>query len=106
MRKECLRTTDFGHRFHKEGGFRAQTAHGGLILGMDCVGRADFAHGLHMEGFVYENVLCVVIVLVIIVVLCVCVRHVLCFVSIGFYEFHCCWCGKVLLLRSGLHSDR
>ncbi len=34
---------------------------------MDCAGRAEFAHGLHTEGFVNVNVLCIVIVLVIVV---------------------------------------
>ncbi len=32
---------------------------------MDCAGKADFAYGLRTEGFVYVNVLCVVIALLI-----------------------------------------
>ncbi len=36
---------------------------------MDCAGRADFAHGVHTEGFVCGNVLWAVLVLVIVVVL-------------------------------------
>ncbi len=43
---------------------------------MGCAGRADFAHGLRTEGFVYVNALCVVIVLVVVVVLYFCDGYV------------------------------
>ncbi len=43
---------------------------------MDCAGKDNFAHELNAEGFVYVNVLCVVIVLVIVVVLYFCDGYV------------------------------
>ncbi len=65
MRKECPRTTDFGHALQKTGGLCACIANGSLFLRINFAGRPDCAHGLRTEGFVHVNVLCVVIVLVI-----------------------------------------
>jgi hypothetical protein len=50
-----------------------------LVLRMICAGEVDFVHGLHREGFVYVNVLCVVIVFVIAVDLYLCDGNMLCF---------------------------
>jgi hypothetical protein len=68
LRLECPLTTDFGYALHKKGGFCGSIARGRLFVRTDYAGTADFVHGLHTEGFVYVNVLCVVVVLVIVVV--------------------------------------
>ncbi len=60
-------------------GFWAPIAQKGRSLCTGLQTEVDFAHGLHTEGFVHVDVICVAIVLVIVVVLYFCVGYVLCF---------------------------
>ncbi len=74
LRIECSRTLEVGHQLHKEGGLCAQICRQNvdIVNELSCAGKADFVHGLHTQGFVYVNVLCVVIVFLIVAVLYFC----------------------------------